>query len=137
MANYVGAIDQGTTSSRFIVFDRHGAIVSVAQKEHEQIYPKPGYVEHDPVEIWRNTETVIEEALARKGFGRRISPPSASPTSARRRSSGTGAPASRCTTPSSGRIRGSIRSSTNTPATAAATGCAPRPAFRSRAISPA
>ena len=57
MATYVGAIDQGTTSTRFIVFDRSGAIVSVAQKEHEQIYPKPGYVEHDPLEIWRNTQS--------------------------------------------------------------------------------
>ncbi|WP_210485558.1 glycerol kinase GlpK [Microvirga antarctica] len=66
MANYVGAIDQGTTSSRFIVFDRAGAIVSVAQKEHAQIYPQAGYVEHDPAEIWRNTETVIEEALAKR-----------------------------------------------------------------------
>jgi glycerol kinase len=68
MTAYVGAIDQGTTSSRFIVFDEAGAIVSVAQKEHEQIYPKPGFVEHDPVEIWRNTQAVAEEALARKGL---------------------------------------------------------------------
>ncbi|HZH53177.1 MAG TPA: glycerol kinase GlpK [Microvirga sp.] len=68
MAHYVGAIDQGTTSSRFIVFDRTGHIVSVAQKEHEQIYPKPGYVEHDPLEIWRNTQEVIAEALAKKGL---------------------------------------------------------------------
>jgi glycerol kinase len=68
MTAYVGAIDQGTTSSRFIVFDEAGAIVSVAQKEHEQIYPKPGFVEHDPVEIWRNTQAIAEEALARKGL---------------------------------------------------------------------
>jgi glycerol kinase len=68
MAQYVGAIDQGTTSSRFIVFDRAGTIVSVGQKEHEQIYPKAGYVEHDPVEIWRNTQEVIGQALARKGL---------------------------------------------------------------------
>ncbi|WP_230534043.1 glycerol kinase GlpK [Microvirga roseola] len=68
MASYVGAIDQGTTSSRFIVFDRAGSIVSVAQKEHGQIYPKPGYVEHDPLEIWRNTEEVIAQALAKKGL---------------------------------------------------------------------
>ncbi len=65
MSTYIGAIDQGTTSSRFIVFDRHGAIVAVAQREHEQIYPKPGWVEHDALEIWRNTEAVIGEALAR------------------------------------------------------------------------
>jgi glycerol kinase len=64
----VGAIDQGTTSSRFIVFDRSGTIVSVAQKEHAQIYPRPGWVEHDPVEIWRNTQEVIGGALAREGL---------------------------------------------------------------------
>jgi glycerol kinase len=68
MAQYVGAIDQGTTSSRFIVFDKAGAIVSVGQKEHEQIYPEPGYVEHDPLEIWRNTQEVIQQALVRKGL---------------------------------------------------------------------
>jgi glycerol kinase len=71
MADYVGAIDQGTTSSRFIVFDRSGNIVSVGQKEHEQIYPRPGYVEHDPVEIWRNTQGVIEAALASHGLSPR------------------------------------------------------------------
>jgi glycerol kinase len=68
MSQYIGAIDQGTTSSRFIVFDKHGAIVSVAQREHEQIYPKPGWVEHDAAAIWRNTEAVIGEALARGGI---------------------------------------------------------------------
>ncbi|MBV8458267.1 MAG: glycerol kinase GlpK [Acetobacteraceae bacterium] len=62
---YIGAIDQGTTSSRFIVFDRRGAIVSVAQKEHRQIYPKPGWVEHDPVEIMETTHEVIGAALGR------------------------------------------------------------------------
>jgi len=65
MTNYVGAIDQGTTSSRFIVFDKGGNIVSVAQKEHKQIYPKPGWVEHDPLEIMANTNEVIGAALAR------------------------------------------------------------------------
>jgi glycerol kinase len=68
MTAYVGAIDQGTTSSRFIVFDEAGAIVTVGQKEHEQIYPRPGWVEHDPLEIWRNTQGVIEQALDRKGL---------------------------------------------------------------------
>ena len=67
MSKYVGAIDQGTTSSRFMVFDQQGAVVAVAQREHEQIYPKPGWVEHDAAEIWRNTEAVIGEALARGG----------------------------------------------------------------------
>ena len=63
MPQYVAAIDQGTTSTRCIVFDRQGQIVSLAQKEHKQIYPQPGWVEHDPEEIWRNTLEVI--ALAR------------------------------------------------------------------------
>ena len=63
MANYVGAIDQGTTSTRFIVFDRSGRVASVAQKEHEQIYPQPGWVEHNAEEIWRRTQEVIAEAM--------------------------------------------------------------------------
>ncbi|HKR37499.1 MAG TPA: glycerol kinase GlpK [Steroidobacteraceae bacterium] len=63
MSKYVGAIDQGTTSTRFIVFDAQGAIVSVAQKEHRQIYPQPGWVEHSPAEITRNTDEVIAAAL--------------------------------------------------------------------------
>jgi glycerol kinase len=67
MTRYVGAIDQGTTSSRFIVFDGRGALVAVAQREHAQIYPQPGWVEHDAAEIWRNTEAVIGEALTKGG----------------------------------------------------------------------
>jgi len=66
MANYVAAIDQGTTSTRFIVFDRAGIIISVAQREHEQIYPRPGWVEHDPDEIWRRTQEVIAAAMEQK-----------------------------------------------------------------------
>ena len=62
---YIGAIDQGTTSSRFIVFDRAGNVVSVAQKEHAQIFPKPGWVEHDAEEIWGNTKEVIAAAMAK------------------------------------------------------------------------
>ena len=68
MSRFIGALDQGTTSTRFIVFDRQGQIVAVAQKEHRQIYPKPGWVEHDPLEIWRNTEAVTAEALAKAGI---------------------------------------------------------------------
>ena len=68
MHDYIGAIDQGTTSTRFIVFDRSGRIVSVAQHEHEQIYPQPGWVEHDPAEIWRRTEEVIAEAMQLRGL---------------------------------------------------------------------
>ena len=65
MADYIGAIDQGTTSSRFIVFDRSGKVISIAQKEHEQIYPNPGWVEHNPEEIWQRTREVIAEAMAK------------------------------------------------------------------------
>ncbi len=65
MSKYIGSIDQGTTSSRFIVFDHAGGIVSVAQKEHEQIYEKPGWVEHDATEIWCNIQEVISTALSR------------------------------------------------------------------------
>jgi glycerol kinase len=59
----LGAIDQGTSSTRFIVFDDSSRIVAVSQMEHAQIYPQPGWVEHDPLEIWRNTETVLAGAM--------------------------------------------------------------------------
>jgi glycerol kinase len=63
MAKYVGAIDQGTTSTRFMIFDHAGQVVGIDQKEHEQIYPKPGWVEHDPMEVWASTQAVIAGAL--------------------------------------------------------------------------
>jgi len=63
VANYIGSIDQGTTSTRFCVFDAAGRIVSAAQKEHKQIYPQAGWVEHDPEEIWQATQDVIAMAL--------------------------------------------------------------------------
>ncbi len=66
--SYIGAIDQGTTSTRFMVFDKGARVVAVAQKEHEQIFPRPGWVEHDALEILRRTEEVIEEALAQRGL---------------------------------------------------------------------
>jgi glycerol kinase len=66
MPPYLGAIDQGTTSTRFIVFDRAGRIVAQAQEEHEQIYPSAGWVEHDPEEIWRRTQDVIRAAMRQK-----------------------------------------------------------------------
>ena len=68
MTKYIGAIDQGTTSTRFILFDDLGRIVSVAQKEHEQIYPRPGWVEHNPEEIWQRTVEVIGQALQKAGI---------------------------------------------------------------------
>jgi len=60
---YVAAIDQGTTSTRFIVFDRQGQIICSNQQEHQQIYPQPGWVEHNPEEIWQRTQSVIKNAL--------------------------------------------------------------------------
>ena len=71
MTKFVGAIDQGTSSTRFIVFDRAGATIASAQMEHRQILPRPGWVEHDPVEILRNTQAVIGRALAEAGLGPR------------------------------------------------------------------
>ncbi len=65
MAKYAAAVDQGTTSTRFMVFDHEGRVVCYDQKEHEQIYPKPGWVEHDPLEIWVRTQSVIRGALAK------------------------------------------------------------------------
>jgi len=64
---YVMSIDQGTTSTRCILFDHRGRLVAVAQREHRQHFPKPGWVEHDPVEIWRNLERIAPEALAQAG----------------------------------------------------------------------
>ncbi|WP_199516885.1 glycerol kinase GlpK [Nucisporomicrobium flavum] len=65
---YVVAIDQGTTSTRCIVFDRRGQLVSLAQQEHKQYFPKPGWVEHDAAEIWRNVERLAPLALRRAGI---------------------------------------------------------------------
>ncbi|MFJ4037832.1 glycerol kinase GlpK [Microbacterium sp. NPDC090007] len=70
MADYVLAIDQGTTSTRAMIFDKSGSVVSVGQKEHEQIFPRAGWVEHDPAEIWRNTQEVIGLALSRADITR-------------------------------------------------------------------
>jgi glycerol kinase len=64
MAKYAAAVDQGTTSSRFMIFDHSGKIVTYDQKEHEQIYPKPGWVEHNPMEIWDAVQAVIKGAMA-------------------------------------------------------------------------
>jgi len=64
MQAYIAALDQGTTSTRFILFDRAGNVVAAEQKEHRQIYPRPGWVEHDPLEIWHNTQEVIAKAVS-------------------------------------------------------------------------
>lgn len=67
MAKYIMALDQGTTSSRCILFDKAGNICSMAQREFEQIYPKPGWVEHNPMEIWSTQYAVMSEAMALVG----------------------------------------------------------------------
>ena len=61
---YIGALDQGTTSTRFMIFDHAGTVVAVAQEEHEQIFPHPGWVEHNPEEVRTRTFAVIEAGLA-------------------------------------------------------------------------
>ena len=68
MKQYIGAIDQGTTSSRFIIFDNSGSIISTGQKEHDQICKKPGWVEHDPIQIWKNIQFVIKQAIDKAGI---------------------------------------------------------------------
>jgi glycerol kinase len=68
MAEYVGALDQGTTSTRFMIFNHEGGVVGVDQKEHEQIYPKPGWVEHDANEIWARSEDVVRDGLDKAGI---------------------------------------------------------------------
>ena len=65
---YIGAIDQGTTGTRFMVFDHGGNVIANAYEKHEQHYPEPGWVEHDPLEIWENTKAVVEAALADAGI---------------------------------------------------------------------
>jgi len=70
MTDYILSIDQGTTSSRAIIFDKAGSIVSTGQLEHEQIFPKAGWVEHDPMEIWANTREVIGQALSKANLTR-------------------------------------------------------------------
>ena len=71
MLKFIAAIDQGTTSTRCIIFDHNGQIVGVNQKEHQQIYPQPGWVEHDPIEIWRCTQEVITGAIRKSSISKR------------------------------------------------------------------
>ncbi|MDE0462659.1 MAG: FGGY family carbohydrate kinase, partial [Caldilineaceae bacterium] len=65
MPQLIGAIDSGTTSTRFMLFDQTGAVVGFEQQEHEQIFPRSGWVEHDPLEIWQRTQAVIRATLAK------------------------------------------------------------------------
>ena len=85
---YIMALDQGTTSSRCIPFDKQGNICSMAQKEFTQIYPQPGWVEHNPMEIWSSQLGVAIESMAVLGITDDRSRPSASPTSGKPRLSG-------------------------------------------------
>jgi len=68
MGKYIGALDLGTTSNRFIIFDHGGRMVSMDQKEHEQIFPRPGWVEHNPMEIWENAAAVIKSSIEKAGL---------------------------------------------------------------------
>ena len=68
MAEFVGAIDQGTTSSRFMIFDHSGNEVGRHQLEHEQILPQAGWVEHDPIEIWERSSSVVQRGLDNAGL---------------------------------------------------------------------
>jgi len=67
MSKYVAAIDQGTTSTRCILLDHYGNILAADQKEHQQICPRPGWVEHDALEIWEHTQRVVRGALDKSG----------------------------------------------------------------------
>jgi glycerol kinase len=71
VTDYIAALDQGTTSTRFLIFNRAGTIVASSQKEHRQLYPRPGWVEHDPADIWHATEQVMSEAFAQAGLAAR------------------------------------------------------------------
>jgi hypothetical protein len=115
---YLLALDQGTSSSRSIVFDGLGNVVAMAQREFRQIFPQPGWVEHDPHDIWATQLATAREVLARAGLAAgKTSTHWASPTSAKPPCCGTVPRGSRCTTPSSGKT-----AVPNPPAPA----CAPR-----------
>ena len=112
METYIAALDQGTTSSRAILFNRAGEIVSRAQHPFRQIYPQPGWVEHDPLEIWATEKRALAEVVGAAHITPSGSPPWASPTSGRPPSSGTAPPGSRSATPSYGSAAGPLPSAT-------------------------
>ena len=137
MADFVGAVDQGTTSTRFMVFDHDGAEVGRHQLEHEQVMPQAGWVEHNPLEIWERTQTVDRfGAVAPQPAADRPVRARASPTSARPPSCGTSAPAGPCTTRSSGRTPAPTASPGPSTTTGGATSSASAQAFRPRPTSP-
>ncbi len=103
---YIVALDQGTTSSRAVILDHDSNIVAVYQREFQQIYPKPGWVEHDPMDIWASQSSTLVEVLAHADIrSDEIAAIGITPTSVKPPLSGTKRPASRSTTLSSGRIR--------------------------------
>ena len=93
METYIAALDQGTTSSRAILFNRAGEIVSRAQHPFRQIYPQPGWVEHDPLEIWATEKRALAEVVGAAHIDPKRIAAWASPTSGRPPSSGTAPPA--------------------------------------------
>jgi glycerol kinase len=124
MAKYVAAIDQGTTSTRCMIFDHSGSVVAVEQKEHEQIFPKPGWVEHDAKEIWQNTQEVIEGALRKTGSGKEEIAAVGITNQRETALVWDRTTASRSTTRSSGRTRGPTASSPSSAATGGRTASA-------------
>ena len=138
MGSYVAAIDQGTTSTRLILFDRDGRIAAADQREHEQIHPQAGWVEHDACEVWRRTREVIGGALA--GAGRRGGRDRGDRHHQPARDDGRVGPrdrGSRCTTRSSGRTPAPPRWCASSPASRAPTACAKPSGCRCRPTSPA
>ena len=135
---YIASVDQGTASSRCLVFDRRARVVSVSQVEHEHIFPRPGLVEHDPEEIWRNVQHVVADALAKAQLSvvrhrrARHHQPARDD-----RALGRARPASPCTTRSTGRTRAPTTSCASSAATTAPTASATAAACRSRPTSPA
>ena len=107
MAKYIMALDAGTTSNRCILFDPTGAVCSMAQKEFTQYFPQPGWVEHDPEEIWSVQLEVARQAMRNAG-----AVASASQTSGKPLWSGTGPPAGPCTRPLSGSAAARRRTAT-------------------------
>ena len=103
-ARFILALDQGTTSSRSLLFDARGRVVALAQREFTQHFPQPGWVEHDALEIWDTQRATMVEVLARSAGSRRATSPRwASPTSAKPRCCGIAPPANPSRPPSSGR----------------------------------
>ena len=110
---YIVALDQGTTSSRAVVMDHDANIVSVSQREFEQIYPRPGWVEHDPMEIWASQSSTLVEVLAKADISSDEIAAMVSLTSVKRRLSGNVKPVSLFTTPSSGSAAVPLRSASS------------------------